>query len=69
MRWPKTILREVYGLFVDDGRFALAILVWLGLAWGLLPRLALGRWGAIVWFAGLLAIFVESVLRRARRGE
>lgn len=69
MRWLKAILGEIYGLFVDDGRFALAILAWLALAWWLLPGLAPGYWGAIAWLAGLLAILVESLLRQARRSR
>ena len=68
MGWIKTILTEVYGLFVDDGSFAVAILAWLGLFAllahysGLSPRL-----GGAVLFAGLVAILLESALRRARR--
>ena len=64
----KTILSEVFGLFVDDGSYAAAILVWLGLCWIVLPRLpALGPWSGVVLFVGLAAIMVESALRRARR--
>jgi hypothetical protein len=33
MSWIKTVLREVFGLFVDDGSFAIAILAWLLLVW------------------------------------
>ena len=31
MKWIKNIFREIFGLFVDDGAFALAILIWLSL--------------------------------------
>jgi hypothetical protein len=68
MKWLKTALGELYGLFVDDGSFALAIFAWLMLTWLLLPLLAPGSWGAIAWSAGLLAILVVNVLCRARRG-
>jgi hypothetical protein len=69
MRWLKTISSEIFGLFVDDGSFALAILVWLALVWLVLPRLAMPvAWGGIVLFAGLALILLESALRRARRG-
>ena len=35
MKWLKNILREIFGLFVDDGTFALAILIWLAVVrWG-----------------------------------
>ena len=30
MRWIATVVREIFGLFVDDGSFALAVLVWIG---------------------------------------
>ncbi len=40
MRWIVTIFREVLGLFVDDGSFALAVLGWMGVIWLMtsLPR-------------------------------
>ena len=68
MRWYRSIAREVVGLFVDDGSFAIAILVWLALVVVVLPRLAAGaRWAGPALFAGLAAILIESVLRFARR--
>ncbi|OOG38463.1 hypothetical protein B0E52_14050 [Rhodanobacter sp. C06] len=67
MNGLRTVLAELWGLFVDDGRYALAIVGWLLLAWLVLPLLQLGGgWNAVVLAAGLLAILVESVLRRAR---
>ena len=68
MRWFKTILAEGWGLFVDDGRYALTIVAWLALAWLLLPQLHFGGgWNALILFLGLLAILLESVWRRGRR--
>ncbi len=68
MRWIKSIVRELYGLFVDDGSFAIAILVWLGLAVAMVPRATAGAWWAgPALFVGLAAILIESVLRFARR--
>ena len=68
MRWLKTILAEGWGLFVEDGRYALSIVVWLALTWLLLPQLHFGGgWNALILFVGLLAILLESVWRRARR--
>lgn len=62
----KTILREFVGLFVDDVGFAAAIVAWITLAWLLAAFiLPLGPWVAILLFAGLGAILLESVLRRA----
>jgi hypothetical protein len=65
MRWLRMALGELFSLFVDDGNFAIAIVVWLGIAWLLLPRLAT-PWSGVILFAGLAAILVESALRRAR---
>jgi hypothetical protein len=68
MSWLRAVLSELWGLFVDDSRYALAIVLWLLLAWRALPLLGLaGGWDALVFAAGLLAILMESVLRRERR--
>ncbi|HEY0749094.1 MAG TPA: hypothetical protein VGD63_20490 [Steroidobacteraceae bacterium] len=68
MNGLKTIFAELLGLFVEDGSFAVAIFVWLGLVWFVVPRVPLPRvvQGPLL-FAGLLAILLESVLRAARR--
>lgn len=68
MSWLKGVARETVGLFVDDGSLAVAIIVWLGLAW--LAEAALhvgGTWPGVLLFAGLAAILVENAWRRARR--
>jgi len=66
MSWLKTIILEIYGLFVDDGSFALAIVVWLGIVALVLPRLDVpASANALILFAGLLLILLESTLRRA----
>ena len=68
MRWLKAAIGEIYGLFVDDGHFALAILAWLLLIWlavSLLPSLV--AWGGIVFFLGLAAILLVNARRSARR--
>jgi hypothetical protein len=68
MRWMSTIAREVFGLFVDDGSFAIAILAWLAVVGLVLPRLGLAAsWESLVLFAGLALILVESAARRAGR--
>lgn len=57
-------LRKLWGLFVDDGAFALAIVIWLLLAWRLLPLLRLETvWNAVVLAMGLLAILALGVWR------
>ncbi len=60
-KWIGTIFRELLGLFMDDGAFAIAILVWLTLA-GLCRtwlRQA-GHWGAPLLFVGLAVALVAS---------
>ncbi|MFP5265881.1 MAG: hypothetical protein ACLGQU_00825 [Acidobacteriota bacterium] len=64
MRWIKTICKEGYGLFVDDGGFASAILAWVALVKLVLSRIPLLRpWQGIVLFVGLAAILVASAVR------
>jgi hypothetical protein len=70
MNWIKSIAREILGLFVDDGSFAIGILVWVVAAVVVLPRVAsVARWAGPVLFIGLALILVESVLRYSRRRE
>ena len=67
MSWLGAIWREIFGLFVDNGRFALSIIVWLVLTGLLLPAIGLAAsWAGLILFAGLAAILLESVIRRAR---
>jgi hypothetical protein len=67
MRWLRSIGREVAGLFVDDGSFAVAILVWLAVVLVLGRVVAGGRWLGCGLFVGLAMVLVESLLRFARR--
>jgi hypothetical protein len=68
LRSLKAIVIELYGLFVDDGSFAISIIAWLGLFWLARTHLHLsGTGSAALLCGGLLAILVESALRRARR--
>ena len=68
MSWLKTIWRELIGLFIDDGSFAVAIVVWLA-AVAAISRFAepIRPWTGLMIFAGLAAILAESALRRARK--
>jgi hypothetical protein len=67
MRWMRSVAREVWGLFVEDGSFAVGILVWLAVVllgvrrsgWGL-------HWGGVALFVGLALVLIENVLRYAR---
>lgn len=63
----RTILAELIGLFVDDGLFAAAVLIWvvlIGLAGPIVGVPA--SWRGILLFLGLAAILIDSVARRAR---
>lgn len=68
MTWIRTIAREIYGLFVDDGSFALLILVWLAFVVFLVPYLGFApRARGFVLFGGLAALLLVSTVRYARR--
>lgn len=66
----KNVVHEVLGLFVDDASFALAILIWLGIArWGVSHLSLAPTTLGIILFAGLILILCENVTRYARRSE
>ena len=68
MTWATTILREAYGLVVDDGTLAVAALGWVAVVWASVTYLALPpTWAGPILFAGFAVILVENVARRARR--
>ena len=67
MNWFRTIVREIFGLFVDDGSFALMILAWLVVMALIVPRMGwLPHWRGLVLFCGLAFILVASAVRYAR---
>ena len=56
------ILREIFGLFVDDGRLAVALILWSVTAGLLLPRLALpAGWDGPLLLVGCLAVFAGNL--------
>jgi hypothetical protein len=68
MRTLTAILREVAGLFVDDGSLALAILAVVAVAAFLaivlkISALAVG----LVLLGGCVAVLIENVVRTAQR--
>lgn len=68
MHWLKNILREAFGLFVDDGWLAVASIIWLAVVWQLLPLLPIAaHWRGAILFLGLAVILLASVLHRCRR--
>lgn len=68
MRWLRAIAREVWGLLVDDGSLALAILAWVAIALVVARCVAIGaRWLGPTLFIGLAGVLIESALRFVRR--
>ena len=60
-------LKELIGLFVEDGSLAIGILVWIAIAAFLFPHLPGGiAWHAPALFAGLALLLFENVWRSAR---
>ena len=68
MNWFGTVVQEIFGLFVDDGSFALAILAWLVVCGLTFSHFHLAsRWSGLILFVGLSLILVESATRSTRR--
>lgn len=64
----RALLRVLWAFFVDDGPLAAGALAWLALTWLLVARLRpLRPWSALLLFAGLGGILIQSALRTARR--
>ncbi|MEP6689729.1 MAG: hypothetical protein ABJD07_01165 [Gemmatimonadaceae bacterium] len=60
-------VREVWGLFVEDGSFTAAILLCIALAVSVVPRSAIPpSWRAPLLFIALAFVLVENVRRSAR---
>jgi hypothetical protein len=68
MRALVTAVQEVYGLFVEDGSYAIAIICWLAVVGFLFPHIpGSASWRGPVFFAGMGAIMIESVVRAAKK--
>ena len=68
MKLVMATARELFGLFVDDGSLAVALVAWilvLQVASGFWP--SLDPWGAAILFLGSIAILLENTLRAAKR--
>jgi Flp pilus assembly protein TadB len=59
-------LRELAGLFVDDGALALGVLVIVAVA-AILAALTPGLWAGAVLLVGCLGVLLTSVISAARR--
>ncbi len=68
MRTLLAALRELIGLFVDDGSLALAILGIVALA-AILAALTSGLWAGAVLLAGCLGVLLANVISAVRRAR
>jgi hypothetical protein len=64
MTWLMNGLKQVYGLFVEDGALSLAICVWVLIVWFVLPHIvANDSIRPIILFIVLAVLLVDSVRR------
>ena len=69
MKIVRLVLKELVGMFVDDGSLALLALLLIALVVGAVKLLALPPLvGAVLILIGCLAILLESTRRGARGG-
>ena len=62
-------VKELWGLFVEDASFSIAILACLVFAWLVMPAFAVsGPWRGIILFVLLAGALIENVWRTAGRG-
>ena len=66
MKWLRRLVRELWGLFVEDGRYAGAILIWVALSAFVLPKVLPSTWNGPALFVGLIAILFANVRRSAK---
>jgi hypothetical protein len=70
MKLFKDIFSELFGLFVDDGSLAYALIGWLLVGIFILPKLELvAEAQAGIWVTGLLLLLVENIYRSAKRNR
>ncbi len=67
MNWVRSVVREVIGLFVDDGSFAVLIVLWIALVWGARHYLQGRMTSGTILFLGLALVLIESVIRFSKR--
>ena len=68
MKWITGIVAELWGLFVEDGSYTTAILVWVALIGFGRPWIPGGAaWAGPILFAGLALILIENISRSARK--
>jgi hypothetical protein len=69
MQALRRIMRELIGLFIDDGSLAVVVVIWIAICAVVLPILVpTASWQGPIMFVGLALILLESVTRRAKQG-
>lgn len=64
----RTILLEIWGLFVEDWTFTMGMVIAIAIAIFVFPYIGLApEWRGVTLFAILAFVLLENVLRSARR--
>ncbi|MBV8809566.1 MAG: hypothetical protein JO033_12910 [Acidobacteriaceae bacterium] len=66
MNWIRRLCRAIWELFIEDGSFALTILIWVTVTGFLLAKILRVQWRGPALLVGLLAILFENVRRTAK---
>ncbi len=66
MRALAAVLKEIAGLFFEEGSLALAALAWLALS-AALAHFAPASWDGVLFFLGFAALLAENTRRSAKR--
>jgi len=70
MKTLNTIIRELFGLFVDDSTLALALLVLLSVVALLVHKTWIDTsQTAVLLVAGSIAVLIENIVRSGRQGQ
>jgi hypothetical protein len=60
-------LKEFWGLFVEDGSYAAAILIWTAMVALVVAVVVPDTWRGPCLFLGLVFVLIENVARSARK--
>ena len=59
-------LKELWGLFVEDGSYAVAILIWTAIVALIVAVVLPQAWRGPCFFLGLVVVLIENVARSVR---
>jgi len=63
----KTIALEIWGLFVDDAAFAVAVVAWLAITGIASHYIGRSDWMPILFFIGLALLLVGGAIRQSKK--